>query len=218
MPRKLLERNSSVPYHVTARTNNREVFSAGLESTWETLSAEALIVSILYQAEFHALVLRPNHFHAIMTVPHHDLGRVMNTLMSSTTRILNTKTGRSGHVYGGPYHWSIIDSARYFGHALKYVYRNPVKAGLCLNAEDWKFSSLYGIVGNGHLPSPIHLTGPCMELGLPLESATELLGWLNRPFPKEAETLIQSGLRKRRFESVVNRNSRRMRPELEVLL
>jgi REP element-mobilizing transposase RayT len=215
MPRKRLERSDFLPYHVTARANNREAFPAGLEKTWKVITDEAWCISALYGTEFQALVLMPNHLHAILTTPRDDLGKVMNCWMSSITRILNTQTGRSGHVFGGPYHWSLINGTRYFGHALKYVYRNPVKAGLCEKPEDWPFSTLSGLVGNGHLPFPIHFTRPGMEVGLPNETVSPMLEWLNRPFSQEAEKAIQEGLRRKRFERILDRRHRRPILELD---
>ncbi len=209
MPRKALDRSDLLPYHVTARANNREPFPGALREVWNVLTDEAWCISALYQVEFQALVLMPNHIHAIITVPKYDLGKVMNCFMSSVTRIINTRTGRSGHLFGGPYHWSLIEGTRYFGHALKYVYRNPVKAGLCSSAEDWPYSTLAGLIGNAALPIPIHYTRPGMELGLPLDRACEFLNWLNRPFPSEAEKLIGEGLKRKRFDAGVKRSSRR---------
>jgi REP element-mobilizing transposase RayT len=218
MPRKRLERSDFLPYHITARANNRERFPGALGRTWKVLTDEAWCTSVLYGAEFQALVLMPNHLHAILTVPRDDLGKVMNCLISSVTRIVNTQTGRCGHVFGGPYHWSLIDGTRYFGHALKYVYRNPVKAGLCVRVEEWPYSTVSGLMGNGHLPIPIHFTRPGMELGLPLEPASLMLDWLNQPFPSKAERAIQKGLRRKRFERILDRRHRRPIPELEQLL
>src|SRR5690606_20442105 len=105
-----------------------------------------------------AVVLMPNHFHMILTVPMHDLGVVMNRLMTSVSRRANLFSGRTGHLFGGPYFWSLIASFRYYGHALKYVYRNPVKGGLCERVERYPFGSLHGLLGYSHLPFPIHLT------------------------------------------------------------
>jgi putative transposase len=131
---------------------------------------------------------------------------------------LNRRTFRTGHVFGGPYHWSLIQSSRYFGHALKYVYRNPVKAGLCERVEQYPYSSLYGLLGSGPLLTPMYLTRVGMEVNLPSIDAPDLLGWFNRPFPKEAEMLIQKGLRKRFFEAAVCRSTRKPSVLLESFL
>ncbi len=218
MPRKLLQRTDTLPYHVTARANNRENFHLPLQHFWKILGNEGLNLSIVHEVEVHALVLMPNHFHMLLTVPQYDLGKVMNTLMCSIVRSSNLKTGRTGHIFGGPYHWSLINSSRYFGHALKYVYRNPVKAGLCTHVEDYPFSTLNGLVGQSHLPFPIHYTRVGMELALPSVEAFEQLNWLNQPFPKEAETLIQKGLRKKIFKGAIDLKTRTPMSPLDHLL
>ena len=151
----------------------------------------------------------PNHFHMIATVPQEDLGVVMKSFMTNIAKNSNCISGRSGHLFGGPYFWSLIQSSRYFGHALKYVYRNPVRAKLCDRTESHPFSTLPGIVGDSHLPFPIHFTRSLFEAGLPLESSTDFLTWLNTPFPVEAEKLIKIGLRRKIFEKIIDREKRR---------
>jgi putative transposase len=215
MPRKALERSNSLPYHVTARANNREAFHLPLERMWAIFGRECLLLTCLFEVRIHALVLMPNHFHLLMTVPKHDLGKVMNVLMSSVTRIANLNSGRSGHVFGGPYHWSLIKSSRYFCHALKYVYRNPVRAGLCGRVEDFGFSTFHGLIGQSPLAFPIWHTEVAMELSLPSIDPIEQIEWLNRPFPREAEELIRLGLRKKLFDAIIERRTRRASDLLE---
>jgi putative transposase len=218
MPRKNLERSSVYPYHVTARTNNREPFALPLERFWEIVSHESLFLSLIYGAEFQAVVLMPNHFHIILTVPQFDLGIVMNDFMKSISRTSNQLTGRTGHLFGGPHYRTIVKNSRYFGHVLKYVYRNPVKAGLCERVEDYSFSTLRGLSGEAHLPFPIFYTRMALESSLPAFEAQSQLEWLNRPFPKEAEGLIQKGLRKSVFDLVKKETTRREHELLKDLI
>lgn len=168
MPRKLLYRSDFLPYHVTARTNNRETFKLPLEQLWQIIGDECLNLILVYEAEFHALVLMPNHFHLLLTVPKYDLGKVMSIF-----------------------------------------YRNPVRAKLCELVESYRFSTLQGLMGMAHLPFPLSFTRPGMDLILPPLESPEYLQWLNRPFPKEAEGLIQRGLRKKLFDVIIDRKTRR---------
>jgi hypothetical protein len=57
-----------------------------------------------------------------------------------------------------------------------------------------------------------------MELSLPSEESDRQLEWLNKPFPKEAEALIQKGLRKRVFDQVLDLSTRKPVKLLEDLL
>jgi len=152
----------------------------------------------------------PNHFHLILTVPEHDLGFVMNIFLRSVARKANLISGRSGHLFGGAHFRSLISGTRYFGHALKYVYRNPVKANLCQRVEEYPYSTAFGLLGNGHLPFPIFQTRVGMEIALPSVDIHGQLDWLNRPFPAEEEKMIKKGLKRNTFEeldfSMSNRN------------
>jgi len=209
MPRKHLLKSVQLPYHVSARANNREDFPIDKEQLWKIIGNECLLLHLLYGVELHSFVLMSNHFHTIMTVPEHDLGIVMNHFMWSVSRRVNLISGRSGHVFGGPYYWSLINNSRYFGHVLKYVYRNPVRAKIVGNVEDYPYSTLQGLLGFAHLPFPIHYTRIGMELSLPSDESSQQLEWLNTPFPKEAETLIQKGLRRRLFQDIIDPQTRK---------
>jgi putative transposase len=209
MPRKPLQRCAFLPYHVTARANNREAFHVPLPRLWKVIGSEAFHLTSVFGVEIHAFVLMPNHLHALLTVPERDLGIVMDVFMSSITRIMNLVSGRSGRVFGGRYHHSLIRDSRYFRHVLKYVYRNPVRAGLASSVEDYPFSTLHGLLGRSHLPFPISRTRAAMELNLPHSEPYDQLVWLNRPFPSEAEALIRAALRKTTIQRIIDRKTRR---------
>ena len=199
MPRKLLVRSNHFPYHVTARCNNREPFPCTLREVWKTLTNLSLEAHMLYGARTHGLVLMSNHFHLLMTTPREDIGVVMKRFLESGTKTLNLISGRSGRIFGSRYHWSLVNSARYFRQVLKYVYRNPVRAGVCERVEDYEFSTLQGLLGRSRLEMPLYF--PFNEVGfvgLP-EEPIDQIDWFNQPFRKEVEVAIKSGLKQTEF-------------------
>ena len=200
MPRKILLRSNTLPYHVTARTNNRELFHCPLVRVWQVLTWQCYEMSVIYGARIHAFVLMPNHFHFLVSVPEYDLGQVMQQFMRSGTKTLNRISGRSGHVFGGRYHWTVVNSSVYFAHVLKYVYRNPVRAGLCNQVENFEYSTLQGLFGIGPLPFPLYY--PFEQRGFDLISNDyqEMQSWLNVPFRTEHERAIRQALRRTQFE------------------
>jgi putative transposase len=219
MPRKKLIRSDRFPYHVTARMNNKEPFPLALKFAWEIATEELYLLGLLYQIEVHAFVLMPNHIHLLLSVPNEDLGKIMNCFISSFTRRVNVLSGRSGHLFGAPYFWSIITSTRYYGHVLKYIYRNPVRGGLCNRVEEYEFSTASGTFGQTHLPLAIHFTKLALEINLPDPGEPHAwIEWLNRPFPIEAEKLIQKILRKKEIKRLLRRGSRLPHDELNCLL
>lgn len=130
MPRSKLVRTDDLPYHIVARCNNREPFPCPLDRAWKAFCELLYEFSVQGRLRVHAFVLMPNHFHLIASTPDADLDRVMMDFMRTITRTIQFISGRTGHIFGGPYRQSLIDSTRYFAHAFKYVYRNPVKGGL----------------------------------------------------------------------------------------
>jgi len=219
MGRKRLISSNVFPYHITARVNNREVFPIPLDIVWNLMSSEWFSLQILYKFEIHAFVLMPNHFHLLASTPEEGLGKIMNVFMSVVSKRINDLSGKTGHVFGGPYYWSLITSTRYYGHALKYVYRNPVRACLSHTVEEYPYSTARGIIGYSPLILPLSFTQCGLEANIPDPNRHfEWLDWLNHPFPSEAEDLIREALRKREIHELKSPTSRRPIELLKKLL
>jgi hypothetical protein len=142
----------------------------------------------------------------------------MNDFMSNLTKVCNRLTKRSGHVFGGPHHRSIIENSRYYGHAFKYVYRNPVKAKLCELVEEYQYSTIHGLLGQSPLTFPIFHARSEIAISIPGLEPYDLIPWLNKPFPKEAEALIQAGLRRKTFGKMICPKKRKEYQELRYLI
>src|SRR5690606_5884677 len=95
----------------------------------------------------HAFVLMANHYHLIASFPVLEIGIVMRELLKTVAWRLNQETRTKGHLFGGPYRATLITSERHYADTIKYVYRNPVKAGVCNAVEDYPFSTLHGQLG-----------------------------------------------------------------------
>jgi REP element-mobilizing transposase RayT len=198
MPKKNLIRSSVHPYHVTARCNNREPFFTEVEVAWRVFSWHLNEIAKKFGVKIHAFVLMPNHFHLLISTPQDDLGIVMQRFMSSVTKTLNSKSGRTGRVFGGRYHWSLVDSLGYYDYVLKYIYRNPVKAGLSAQVEDYPFSTMSGVLGNKKIFFPLHPPSDDQPL-IPSNDLRAFLDWMNEPFRKEQDDAIRKGFKKKSF-------------------
>lgn len=201
MARMKLIRSQIFPYHVTLRSNNREWFKLPLEKVWQLTTDELCRISLLFGVNVHSYVLMSNHLHMMLSTPEKDLGFAMCEFGGSMTRMFNLISGRTGHLFGGPYRWSIVQTPLYYANAMKYVYRNPVRAGLVDRVEDYRFSSLTGVVGTAHMSVLLH--HPQIERltsRIALEDPGEMLKWLNEPFCDEVQAAIAKGLRRKVFE------------------
>lgn len=212
MSRKILVRTDRYPYHINARANNREPFPGEMEFIWKVLTDELYLQSITRDIQIHAFVLMPNHFHLLATFPEAEICQSMKEFLSSSTRIINTKNRRSGRIFGARYHWSVITTPLYYAHALKYVYRNPVKAKLCVDVSSYEFSSFTCLGGRGRLP--IAIVPPLLGIDKYISTMTfgETEAWLNKAYGKEDSDGIRRALKRRVFRLPVGRKNRRPLP------
>ena len=89
-----------------------------------------------------AWVIMPNHVHAMLeTRPGHSFPEVMHSLKSFTSKEANKILSRTGKFWEPDYFDRYVRNQNHFGFALRYIHENPVHAGLCDRAEDWRFSS-----------------------------------------------------------------------------
>jgi putative transposase len=213
MPRSLLIRSDSYPYHITARVNHREAWPIPIDRAWSIWCRELHLASCFFGFEIHAFVMMPNHIHLLGTTPDADLGRVSLHLMKRTSQQILAKTGRKGHLYGGPHHRNLILTDAYFATALKYVYRNPVEARICKSVTEYEYSTLQVILGNRPPEFPLAPPRAGLSSQLPSETPADWLEWLAEPFPHKLRDQIASDLRRKSALRILSeRSSRRLLP------
>jgi putative transposase len=199
MVRKLLHRSSYYPYHVTARSNNREWFYVPIEVAWNIFCDQLCIVSFAYGAKIHAFVLMSNHYHLLLSTPDANIDQIMNYFAREVSRAINQYSIRINHVFGGRYKACLIKNGNYYSHALRYIYRNPVRANICKRAEEYKFSTLHGIQGYDKVNLPLHGVSGEFRANYP-EKLDEFESWVNITTPEQPnDHLISLALRKTNF-------------------
>ena len=137
-PRRVIQ--TLLPYHLVCRTNNRtfrfdqrEVTRIVFKALKETHEKYNLLI--------HHVVLMANHYHIIATATEENLHRAMQYLNSRIAVRYNKHVGRSGHLWGDRYGSCIIDTDEYYMACVRYIYRNPKRAGMVTNLEEFTDSS-----------------------------------------------------------------------------
>jgi putative transposase len=180
------------PYHITARTNNRELFPIDLAEVWEIFENQLWFLHNAFGVRIHAFVLMNNHFHLLMSDPQLQLSPALRWLMTETSREIGNRAKRINHLYGQRNYQCQIPNYHYYRHAYKYVYRNPVAAGIVDRVEDYPFSTLHSLIKLTKVNIPL-----CDSLIS--EDKSGVLDWLNfNPKPKDWQ-LIRKALRKGEF-------------------
>lgn len=88
-----------------------------------------------------AFVLMNNHVH--LQVYTHTLNQFMKSLLISFTQWYNNRKDMDGQVFKSPFSSSPIYSRSALERNLLYIFTNPVRAGMCLTVEDYKWSSFH---------------------------------------------------------------------------
>ena len=89
-------------------------------------------------------VIMPNHIHFLLApLNAHSLSDILHSIKSYTANEANKVIGRAGQFWHEDYFDRFIRSEEHYWHTVNYIHNNPVKAGLCRSAKDWKFSSAH---------------------------------------------------------------------------
>ncbi|MFM9864490.1 MAG: REP-associated tyrosine transposase [Micropepsaceae bacterium] len=92
----------------------------------------------------HAWVVMPNHIHAVATpLGEWTLADIAHSWKSFTATKANALLGRTGAFWAREYFDRAIRDQAHYANAIAYTEENPVKAGLCGQPEDWRFSSAW---------------------------------------------------------------------------
>ncbi len=195
--RPSLIKSSNCIYHVYARSNNKDWFSIPLRAVWEIFTEVLAKTNDKYCLEIHLFVLMSNHFHALVSTPTIALNEAMRYLMTETSRRIGRSSHRINHVYGGRYRWTLLEDAYSHAYVYKYVLRNPVRAGLVANIEDYAWTSWRARDPFPDFPTVERIGVLARDIP---QNPGERLQWLNLPTPKEQEELIALALRRYRFK------------------
>lgn len=190
MPRPLLIRSERDAYHVTARCNNKDFFPIALDEVWRIMIKQLHFAHKESGLAIHSFVLMNNHFHLLCHTPKGNLDQIMHTFQRQTSIKILSRIKWQNHLWGGRYKWSLIQSQRYYYQVYRYIFQNPLRAGLVKKVEDYQYSTL-----TKEVPFPLHTFVPMSFGGREGEIA-----WLNELYDSEDAKLIKLGLRKSQFD------------------
>lgn len=154
MPRNARCVLPGIPYHVTQRgTDRQRVFflNSDREMYLHLLSRnlDGARVRLL------AYALMSNHIHAIVIPERADsLAVLFRRVHGRYAQFVNTRRGRSGHLWQGRFYSCPLDGA-HLATALRYVEQNPCRAGIVARAEHYRWSS--AAVLNGQRRDEFHV-------------------------------------------------------------
>ena len=138
-PRILLE---GYPYHIVTRCNNREdLFKE--ENDFIKLLEVIRHFKEKHGFKLYAYTLMSNHSHYIIEPTGGiSIAIVMRDIMVNFAKWYNRKHERKGHMWESRYHSCLIEDDTYALMCMRYIHRNPVRAGIVEKAWDYPWSSV----------------------------------------------------------------------------
>jgi|LSQX01.2.fsa_nt_gb REP element-mobilizing transposase RayT len=139
MPRHARILNEKNVYHVMLRGNNRGKIFIDNEDKQRIIETIRLKKK---DREFfiYAYCVLDNHIHLVIREGEDSLSRIVKRIATSYAYYFNKKYNRMGHVFQDRFRSENIEDDKYLLCAIRYVHRNPVKAGLG-SIEDYPWSS-----------------------------------------------------------------------------
>ena len=183
---------AAYPHHVIQRGNDRQAIVRD-DADRERLLALWHEHAKTFKVAIHAYVIMDNHFHLLVTP---ETGQALPLMMQAVgrayVRYFNLRHQRTGTLWEGRYRSNLIESERYLLACMVYIDLNPVRAGMVVQAGDFKWSSHRHCIGQ---VSDKLVTPHALFWGLG-----------NTPFAREAaySELVQSGLAQSQKEQLTN--------------
>lgn len=140
MPRCARRLAESGIYHVMLRGVNRDAIFLEDEDRRQFLSA-LQTVRDLSGCIVLAYCLMTNHVHLILRTTDEPIASVVKRLGVRYAGWFNRKYGRVGHLFQDRFRSRPVDDDAYFVTLLRYVWSNPVDAGIVATAESYPWSS-----------------------------------------------------------------------------
>ncbi len=150
MSRKLRVISQSGIYHIILRGNNRmEIFRD--HEDFEKLLSVLKRYKEKSNYEIYAYCLMNNHFHILLKIDTEPLSQVMRRICVSYVYWYNQKYSRVGNLFQDRFRSESVENDEYFLTVLRYILRNPVKAGIIKDIENYKWSSYNEYNSSGKL-------------------------------------------------------------------
>ena len=140
MPRQARRKSESGIYHIMLRgINQQQIF----EDEEDSLRFLETLLKYKEQCgyEIYAYCLMGNHIHILLKEGKENLTLVLKRIAGSYVYWYNWKYRRSGHLFQDRFKSEPVEDDEYFLTVIRYIHQNPIKAGICKNIYEYKFSS-----------------------------------------------------------------------------
>lgn len=157
-------------YHVSSRGNEqKDVFKSqkDREKFLEYLGS----ATERYGAVIHAYCLMSNHYHLLLETPAGNLSQIMRHINGAYTTYFNVKRKRAGHLFQGRYKAILVEFDEYALELTRYIHLNPVRAGIIVRPEEYRWSSYRSYIDQNSAPKWLQMDAVLNYFGKRLKEA-----------------------------------------------
>lgn len=130
-------------YHVMNRGRRGEAIFAD-DKDYLAFTELLKETSEMWDIRVAAYCLMPNHYHMLVQTPEANISRSMRHINGVYTQRYNSRHHCDGQLFRGRYKSILIDTDSYLLQAVRYIHRNPIRAGLTDTLDTYKWSSHKG--------------------------------------------------------------------------
>lgn len=128
-------------YHVFNRGINKELLFI-TPRDYSFFLRKIADLKLKFDHSLYAYCLMPNHFHLSIQTRKVPISKIMASLATSFSMYFNRTYAHFGPVFQNRFKSILVQDDPYFLELSRYIYLNPVKAGLVKNPIDYKYSSI----------------------------------------------------------------------------
>ena len=149
MPRTSRVKSNTGVYHVMLRGINQQTIFEDDEDNEKYLEVLELCKT-LSGFELYSYCLMGNHIHLLLKTINEDLDLIFKRIGARYVYWYNWKYKRTGHLFQDRFRSEPVNDDKYFLTVLRYIHQNPVKAKLCKNPDEYKWSSYKEYIDKNH--------------------------------------------------------------------
>lgn len=140
MPRVARERSKSGIYHIIIRGINRQTMFEDEEDRVRFIDTLRKYREVC-EYQVYAYCLMDNHVHLLLKEGKEPLETFMRKICSSYVLWYNRKYGRIGYLFQDRFKSEPVEDDSYFLTVLRYIFQNPVKAGIVSEINDYLWTN-----------------------------------------------------------------------------
>ena len=100
----------------------------------------------MFDFRVSAYCLMSNHYHILAQTPSGNLSRAMRHVNGVYTQRYNRSHKADGQLFRGRYKSVLVEEDSYLLELLRYIHRNPLRAGMCESVQEYQWSSHHAYV------------------------------------------------------------------------